>query len=563
MPYFLLFLLLGFISCASEIPREKKVKTALPVELIDLRNVFFTDAVTGDEVNVANYMAQHNLDYALLMFGSIGCAKCNEKALTLSEDYLTKHTLFLEKEARRFDVIGVNTDSGSAQTRFRGIMLDEGQRYAHGYNFVKWSDPRGEKMMQYLVAKGDRFGVPFTALINRRGILWRYSNKEPYSIDELVNRVLSSINGDETAGGGGPKQEPPPPPPNPGKFPLLSFETPFRFDQVKAKACGGASTSLQEKFKESDYLVVQVSKDRCQADGVCAKNLDHLLAAKAVCAGKGRSCEVVTLSEQKPVSAVCSQADLAVFQGGRDFFDVFATHFNWRYDPQFDNWGVPVSLPAVDGPLVFAFRRDGMLVHSWEGLLPAADEAKSIENVVAGPLNQRATGINYPVFGDIGDRSPGSTDLAVLRAKAKYTVVTAFDRYCGGCLEELQAWSEPAELNDYCAKSRGFCQVVALEAELAPTNLPDGRRSFYHEIKADFFAANHISVPLLIDELQVGEGFSRIFEGYFTPMYPQWGGVYGSVVYDREGKVMAQFKSQGAHAKDPILALLKTLKNLP
>ena len=224
---------------------------------------------------------------------------------------------------------------------------------------------------------------------------------------------------------------------------------------------------------------------------------------------------------------------------------------------------MPSSLDDVTGPMVLGFRKDGTLFFSHQGRLPVAGDSSSLERALAAGATSQATGIDYPLFGaSTFGSDPGATDMSAIRQGADYTVVGAFDRYCAGCIDELEHWSAAGQLADFCGSSSGFCQIFALEAELARPNTPDGRAAMYYDIKSNFLTPRGVEVPLLIDVDEFGDDYSRIFYSYLTPLNPDWGGRYGTVIYDREGKILAAFPGGVVHDPDPVLATLETLRSV-
>ena len=278
-------------ACASDLDRVKKQQVPVPVESLDLSLVNFTDVYSGEQVNLREYMQGADLEHMVLMFGSVGCSTCNDKALKLSDGYFGKHELFIAGGNRGFELVGVNTDGGGAERRFKSIMLNPESREQHGYDFVKWADPSGAVMKQYLL--GDRgFGVPFTVMINRSGIVWRFLNNEPYTIEELVGAIEATLAGEvppAPSGDGGDSGDDPLAP-LPGDFSRLSFATPERLDELQTLDCFGQASSMS--LTTADLTMVQVDRGRCSAGSDCSENQRQL---KGMACAPGKTLRVAYL----------------------------------------------------------------------------------------------------------------------------------------------------------------------------------------------------------------------------------------------------------------------------
>lgn len=547
--------------CASDLKRHDKNPYWSGGRAVDLSLTMVEDWETGESLSVADYMVDRKLNFLLLMFGSVGCTKCNEKALELSENYLGKHQLLLSGSEKKFELLGVNTDSGGARSRFNRIMLSSEQRQASGYNFIKWVDPAGDLLMKKILAENESFGVPYTAFIYKSGsdesVLWSFNNTEPYTIDFLLEKALSTIEKREPGKGGDSKPKPKPPVPPKVEYDL-SFESPNRFDDVNLIGCrSGEHSFLTDWVKGSDITFIQVAKSRCSSGSHCFDNLKRLNALSKVCAN-AESCGAVTLATRDVAQSTCTIDN--VFRGGKDFYEVFETHFNWKYDPYIDEFGEPFSIKKVEGPLVFGFRRNGQLVYSHEGLLPRDGQTNSLEGVLRSGARERAPIINYSVFGGLTHGSaPQNLSMSTALNQAKYTVVAGFAPTCSGCIDELEHWSLDGELADFCEQSEGFCQVFALDENLArPTNT-SGRLRRFNQTQNNYFKPRNIKVPLLLEAEIFSDNFGRFYQSYLS-LYFKWGS-YGTVIYDREGKVIFDFLGGKVYKPDPILKILKELKD--
>ena len=76
-------------------------------------------------------------------------------------------------------------------------------------------------------------------------------------------------------------------------------------------------------------------------------------------------------------------------------------------------------------------------------------------------------------------------------------------------------------------------------------------------------AGEHITIPLLLDSTPYGEDgmgyLKRFFDAYLFTTFPNWEGYFGTVVFDREGKILAGFKSESPGEVDPVLSYIKKI----
>jgi hypothetical protein len=555
----LLFSFLASNSCGSQIPRIKKLNLTDSQEL-NLDLISFEDLATGEAVTLSEYMDTHNKDFLLLMFGSVGCGICNQKARELAANFEGKHSLLVAKDQKRFDLIGINTDTGAARTRFNGIMLNDSKRSEYGYDFIKWNDAKGETMQAFFLPPKEAFGVPFATLISRRNLMWRYNNKDHYTLQELLDRAEQTIAGEDPGSSGNSVENRAERVDDSTRE--LQFESPSRFRQLSVTSCDGISANLQELVNEVDMTFIQVSREACADRSDCGYNFDQFKSLESKCEDTdsyGTTCRFVTLTTEVPDRARCAEG--GIYRGGDEFLQTFRSHFDWNYLPTSDDYGTPSGIPSVKGPIVLGFNKDGSLFYSWEGPLPDKTSPTSIKAAIERGGSGRAKGADFQTY-------DGSelVNFSELTQRSKFTVFTAFDRLCGSCLEELAHWSGAAVKKDdesllsFCEKDPDFCQVIALEAELARPNTAQGRDDFYHEIVNNYFKPNGIRVPLFLDVNSFND-YGRIFESYLTNTHPNWDGVYGTVVYDREGKILKDFKSEGPKTPDPVLTTLKIYKS--
>ena len=556
---FILVLIFMVADCASDLERHGKSLSG--GRDVDLSEIYVEDIETGEDISIADYMLDQKINFMLLMFGSVGCTKCNEKALDLSQNYLGKHQLLLSSSEKKFELVGVNTDSGGARSRFNRIMLSPEQRTASGYDFIKWADPAGELFLKKILKPDERFGVPYTAFISKKGIeekiQFSYNNQQPYSLEDLLQQALDVIEGRQGEGSGTGTEKPDPPKPPKVKFDL-SFESSNRFDEIKLASCAtGSPATLSELVKSADISFIQVTKSKCDADSHCFDNLTHLKDLSLLCTGSD-SCKSITLSAANNLAEETCGLE-GVFRGGAKFYETFETHFNWKYDPYIDEYGEPSSIKKVDGPLVFVFRKNGKLIYTHEGLLPRESQSNSLEKVLSAGANERAAIVDFPLYGESSyEQEPKNLSMSAILRQAKYTVIAGFGPTCSGCIEELEHWSEAGELAGFCKDSNGFCQVFALDENLPRPNTPQGRRARFDLVKDNFFRPSHVKVPLLLEQEVFSDYFGRLYQSYLS-LYFKWQS-YGTVLYDREGKIIYDFPGGKVYKPDPILKTLQTLK---
>ncbi len=542
-------------TCGSVIPRRKVPPPTDTTIAVDLDAVKFFDLVDNTDISVADYMKREKKEFLLLMFGSVNCSTCNIKSLALTNNYLYSEPLFLDEKYQQFQLVGINTDSGNNKLRFTNIWEDPEQRHQSGYDFVRWQDPQGRTLKEYLLPVGASFGVPYTVMINRRGIAWYVLNSESLEIPELIARVKATIDGNSTP------VPPTPKPPKPVPLPelaTLAVEAPGRLRDVKITGCNGASSELGALYGDKQVRIVHVSGASC--DATCAANITALKSVQDICSdgSSERSCAAVNLVG----AASCTRSD--VMLGGKEFFDVFSTFFNWKYRPYRNDGGAPIGLPPVKGPLTFAFADSGRLLFAREG----AVTSKELKAIIDTPLT---TAIPRPRGADFGnlhgdvlnpDQAPTTFSFATWRQRTRYSVVSTFDPECEGCYKEIQHWLTSGNVYDFCKADPEFCQIGLLETEgvyegMTPTD-------FFYMKKTGMEAENSVgrAVPFFVDPEVLDGGLYRLYEGYFLALYPTWrGSRNGTAIYDQEGKVVYSFSFEETSAGDIVLETLKKLKN--
>ena len=222
-----------------------------------------------------------------------------------------------------------------------------------------------------------------------------------------------------------------------------------------------------------------------------------------------------------------------------------------------------MSIPRVEGPLVFVFDRQGRLKFSREGLVTDGE----IRTAATSP-DVRATGPNFRFVG----RAEGPFGFASWRQQARYSVVSAFGKLCQSCMAEFKHWSEPGGLIDWCAARPGDCQVIGIE-----NGLPEPGQTEAAYLEALIFgdagfeglASLGVRVPVGLDPQPFddfdGNGWlRRYFDGWLMAEFPEFGLDFRTVIWDREGKVVGVFKAEAPQSgEDPVLVRLKSLLEEP
>lgn len=559
--------------CASKLPRDVKDNTPDSVaEPLDFELVEFADLRTGETINLKSYMDEQGRDFLLLTFGAQFCSACSDKGRHLVADVIGKHPLYLTDVAKRFEIVGINTDQ----------YPDRLGSYLTNFPFMQWSDPAPTPadpemaMLRFFMPAGNKFKVPLTVMVSRRGIEWRIMPDEQIAMAEMMERVEFTLgltgggpddggdagdagdaddgdgDGDDGDGDGG----------DGGESSPLGIPGPGRLKSVDVVTCAGATKTLHDVLGAAKYRFVQVTKGAC--DATCQANALKLKNLPAACQTRGSTCAVASLTSATPARAECDSGLAA--KGGEAFFDVFKTHFNWD-DPRVLDPDTALARfeHELTGPLVLGFDGDGKLVYSKEGALSANDLASAMGAADFGAV---ARGPDFRLY----DQATSEFGFADMRRKAAFTVVTAFGSMCSSCILELKHWSEPGQLVDFCAARPDDCQVRALETG----ELPAGQTlAQYHEgilngtPGFDGFAALGIRASLVLDPLpkylppDFTDNLDRFFEGYLiaNSPNPEWWGDPRTVIFDREGKVVAQFKSETPPAgeDDPVFKKLKAL----
>jgi len=571
------------LSCASNEPRVKRERTFGGIPL-DVSLLSYKDLATGSDINLKDYMERNELKAVLLMFGAAGCVKCTEKSKDLSSHYLKSHSLFLSPDHKGFELIGVTTDKGSGLKLFESRWRDLEQRKAWGYDFIRWIDPEGDTIKKYFLDAGEQFQVPFTILLSREGIMYRVAAHESRSVGAILDDVEAIISGQKvdprveptteptaeptvepsTEPTGEPTSEPIAPMSGLDRFKQM---IPSRFAKLEVTDCAGQKATLQDQVQDVDVALLHLQPSNCTGAS-CAANLAQMNQLESYCrAGASqlalqRRCTVVTVESQRnaPNAETCAKSvSHRVFSVSDDVFAAFSSHFDWTLEPALNpQTGVPGALPVFDKSMLFGFYPSGKMVLSYSGDLQAAAVQAELSSE---SLSVAPTGPDFQVYGDLVTGSlGGEQSFSEIHSKSAYTVVAGFDVGCGSCVEELQHWSLSGSkhLLDFCRSSQGFCSVVALETYPAYNMTPAQQ---YEEVKTSLASLN-IRVPLVVDRQTFATDFSRFFEAYLAPRHQDWQGLPGSVIYDREGKIVASFRSTGPKEPDPILGALKYLQQM-
>jgi hypothetical protein len=573
------------VSCASELPGSLRMRK-FEGEPLDVKKLNYVDLQTGAEVNVGKYMEANGLSHMLLMFGSIGCVKCNEKGLDLTRNFLRSHSLFLGEHKDRFALMGVTTDKGGGLTKFMARWRDPEQREKYGYSYVHWVDGEGETVKKYFLPKGEIFQVPFTVLLSKEGIVYRVLAQQSLSVSDILDQVETILDGGRVPTSGpsaSPSAEPTSLPsvvPSPSAEPTANpsaeptppraglhrwkLELADRFARVEVSGCRLQSpANLDSLMPNADVRILHLIPSACGES--CRHNLEQFRQIEADCraasgVGNAQRCSVTHLALNEHVAEICEFGE--VYAAGQDFVEGFADHFDWERLPDLDPaTGAPGNLPEQTEPMVVGFFPSGKMILAHEGKV----NADSLRSELGSPnLAERPRGPDFKLIGD--DKTGafvGDVRFSQTLQDAEFTIVGGFDVGCFSCVEELKHWSHPYNpskpqerfLMEYCANSNGFCQVLALETY---PSLSGTAQQMYESIKP-VMQAKGIRIPLLVDAEKFEGEFSRFFEAHLTPKFPEWDDLPGTVVYDREGKIVVGFRSAREGEENAVMDTIKYL----
>lgn len=530
------------LSCASERDRVKK-KKSFGGESIDVSQLNYFDLTSGKELNLARYMDENQTEYVLLIFGSVGCAKCNEKAKKISHNLVDSHSLFLNDRKQKFEMIGVNTDVGNAKKRFDQIWGDNDLRFKAGYSFVYWADPSATTVKDHLLDSGSSFAIPFMALLTKNSLLARYKADDPRDIATVLTDVENIMNGKA------PQDPVPQPPVDEPKVPEVPEKPTIIFNKTllvqkdrlkneKVKSCQDGSQSVMGNALNEKFNFVHLLDDEC--DESCEHNQKVL---NNYCEGQ---CGVMHLHSN---SADCASNEN--FQTVNNLREDFSTLFNHEESlVQYNSWNEPFEIKRDRRSYVVGFDRSGHLVFAKAGKVAASD----LQNISSSRWGPQISQVDFSLLGSASHATPPQkTSVPKVLSNAKYTVFYEYGPGCESCDKKLQKWSVRSEqtpgLLQFCEEKKGFCQVFALNVPIAGFQTADVA---YTETLAHM-KTKEVTVPLFVDadtisKIPGGDAYSRFFEGFLRPLYrkfwqDEFGGVLngGTVIYDQDGKVIKQF----------------------
>ena len=549
-----IFFVIFSASCGAKLPREVSVHKPIAIETpLDLTAIEFVRLEDQSKVNLAQYMQSRQLKWLVLTFGSKGCGVCMEKARYLQANLVGNDYNLLGPTAKNaLELVGVSTDPASSRQEVLSLVQEQ------GLSHLALSDPGHDIMMRYFQPAGRQFSVPLTVMLSNAGIVWRVTSSDGVSAESLIEKIAATIGVDANLPA-------PTTPESPGgeiSRGLLARDVPNRFDQVTVQNCASRSAQpLSEILPKDghDFRALLVHKETCSGDAVCSDARKGLLAWQSACKERwGVSCVSAELVTEQ---AACAN-DPSLFFGGQDFYETFADHFNWGYEPVDVSPG-KVKLPDVKGPLTLVFDGNGRLVFSKEGAfgdeLSAKMDGDGLKSLTVGP--------DFPLY---VDNRPAKTAAAegfsTLRHQSKFTMVMFWNTWCSSCSEEIEEWHrDPDSAYNFCKEKSDFCQVVALETGRAESGQsPSDYLSGLIQGNDDFdgWKAKNWTMSLAVEDLPLSNGqaakgwYSGWFRAKFGASEPR------TVLYDQEGKVVASWKSlPGEHGpRDAIKKLFEVEK---
>jgi|GEM_PF-1642774 len=576
--------------CGSRLPREITTRrpVASLVTRVDLGLVEFTDIESGNVVNAGQWMDANQTRFALLTFGSRACSACNKKSREIRDNYVDDSgSSLVDAGKSKLAIIGVNTDADSLSLTRRFVRSE-------GFGFIRWSDPRGEQMIRWFMPEGRSYGVPLTVMLSREGILWSYANDSTATVDEIMQRARATMGEDATTPGGnndgngdhdgnpddGNAQ------PDPDAIPpRLAFEGADRMKDVRVSACDDGSGSPGTVMSLSAAMpltrgVTFFHVERAGCGAICASNRaiiersarasrEEDVGAGFLFAGEGLAGCAASASRSGGIQSNGIQH----LRGGSEFFEVFASHFDWNHAIHESGTG-GLTMDPLSPSITLAFGGDGKLVFSAEGAIDETRLAAFLRTAWLPPRGKGgspfARGPAWNFYGMYPAAPRGEAiDYSVLRMGAKYTVVNVFGESCASCMGEMKHWARPGGLFEMCARDPQFCFVGGIEnglpaAVMSRDNGPAGPADMdRYLIQIDqTLVSRGIRLPLLMvdpysPENDGGTGYlKRFFDGYLSARNPELGFDFRTIVSDREGKILGVFKAtppepaKGDHVED-------------
>jgi hypothetical protein len=526
------FALFYVMSCGHRLPQDiSKNRPEAGEAPLDLALINFSDLMTGNQVNLKQYMEERHLEHLLLTFGSKNCATCMEKARYLQRSLTSDNYKLLGEQQSSFELIGVNTDPKHSWPQV--LSLVQTAKLDH----IRWADPERNHMLRFFQPQGMPYSVPLTVLLTRQGIKWRVASNDHLSPEAMLSKVVQSVTGDSK----GKIPTLPKPPSPPALIGDLYRAHPDRLKHVTGERCSdGSAATAHDIDGASKIKFVYWNSSSC--DESCQKNLSVLEDTSALCASYGVSCAAVKLTSDACDTAFDMRVDQTVQKA-------FSHVFNWKYEAS----GDPASLPEVKGPITLAFDQDGQLVFAHEGQLTsellasrlASDGLQSIERGPDFKLHDENSEFGF----------------ADWRQQKEFSLVTLFATYCTGCIHEMQMWHKKNNVSDVCKELS--CQMMAVEFE-GPADddwqgyvrslrqgIPDGKGGWDFE----GFERLNIASPVVVQRS------SRMFQDWLVPMHYQE--MYEdprTVLFDREGRIRAVFLSS-EDIDQKIMSTLKKLSN--
>lgn len=558
--------------CGSRLPSEINIKRPVAdgsqdATRIDLNLIDFTDIETGATVNAGAWMDQQKTSFMLLTFGSRACSACNKKARLIRDHYLSNDKNFLSGMESRLAIVGVNTDSDSLSLTQRFIRSE-------GFDFIRWSDPRGSKMLQWFMPGGRSYGVPLTVMVSRQGILWAYTNDSTATVAEIMARARATVEGDASPhdpddgdDGGDDGDGNDPHEPNPVALPpALAFEGADRMRDVMVSTCG-VNRGVQQRLdvvQPLSYVATFFHVER-EACGEICRNNRAILQRKVESVLTGDVGAGFLYVGQAPVDCLKIKPDeneksrIQSLAGGAEFFDAFATHFDWNHEVLETNGGA-LSVAPLAPAITLAFSRDGKLLFSAEGAIDEARLDGFLRSIwIPGTGKQAPAFARGPAWNfhglPQGQTQGGLVDFSEWRNHATYSVINVFGESCSSCMAELKHWSRPGGMFDLCNKNPDFCIVGTVEnglpdsAYVAPGPVDIKEMDTYLGRISEALNARGVSAPIIMldpysPENDSGRGYlKRFFDGYLSAKNPEMGFDFRTMVSDREGKILGVFKA--------------------